>query len=316
MSNAEKIINEIDVFLDKSMLKTSNISQEELISFIEKKWKEADDEKYTIDQAYIISSRMINEYIRAKDFENMMRWLDISDSHSAAQNNASYILNYYRGECCLECGHEEKALEYFNLCYAENQDYIFSRAPFCYEFFNKHLENPRDLPSSEENEDEYADLAIELEYWQEFFKEEELFYYEIFDEEEDSVDKPTLEQQNGLDYLQENQKAVLENILNELLRQYPGLQENYSYSEEDKIDFMPDVKDIQGFADLLSPTCFYVTSAIKEDYPYIGFGFSCSWDSEHGLGVMTHKDRIIEIGGADTAFGSWAAEEDLKRTEN
>lgn len=130
------------------------------------------------------------------------------------------------------------------------------------------------------------------------------------------MDEPTLEQQNGLDYLRENQKAVLENILNELLRQYPGLQENYSYSEEDKIDFMPDVKDIQGFADLLSPTCFYVTSIVKEGYPYIGFGFSCSWDSEHGLGVMTHKDRIIEIGGTDTAFNSWAAEEDLKRTEN
>ncbi|WP_228412571.1 DUF6985 domain-containing protein [Chryseobacterium sp. G0240] len=312
MSNAQNIINEIDHFLDKSMLKTSTITKEELIRFIEEKWQEADDEKFTIYQAYIINSRMINEYIRAKDFDNMMRWLEISDLHSAAQKNASYIRNYYKGECCLECGHEEKALEYFNLSYAENQDYIFSRAPFCYEFFNKHLENPRDLPDSDENNDGYSDLNIELKYWQDFFHtDNDRFYYEIFDEDDEYVEEPTTEQQNGLVYVQENQAVILENILSELLKQYPDLQKTYNYPEENKSDFMPDVKDIHGFSNLLTPTYFYIMPVIKNGYPYIGFGFSCSWDSEHGLGIMTHKDRIVKIGGADTAFDSWVAENDL-----
>ncbi|GEN68041.1 DUF6985 domain-containing protein [Chryseobacterium rhizosphaerae] len=312
MSNAEKIINEIDIFLEKSMLKTSTITGEEFISFIEGKWEEADAEKYDIYQAYIISSRMINEYIREKDFENMMRWLEITDRHSAAQKNASYIRNYYAGECCLECDNEEKALEYFNLCYAENQEYIFSRAPFCYEFFNKHLDHPRNLPDQNESDDDYFELSIELKHWQTFFqKEDPEFYYELLDEEDDYMDEPTPAQENGLHYLQENQEVVLEKILAELLKQYPGLQKNYNYSEEDKTDFMPDLKDIQGFAHLLSPTYFYVTSVVKDHYPYIGLGFSCSWDSEHGLGIMIHKDRIIEIGSAATAFDSWAAEKDL-----
>ncbi|WP_185126902.1 DUF6985 domain-containing protein [Chryseobacterium lactis] len=309
MSNAEKIINDIDLFLDKSMLKTSKITPEELINFIEEKWNEADDEKYSIYQAYIINSRMVNEYIRAKDFENMMRWLDRLDLHSASQKDESYITNYYKGECCLECGNEEKALDYFNLSYDENQEYIFSRAPFCYEFFNKHLETPRELP--DEDEDEYSDPSIELEHWKTFFnQEDEKFYYEIFDEDDEYVDEPTEEQQNGLDYLKDNQTVILENILNTLLVSYPDLQKKYSYSEKDKPDFMPDLQNIKGFADLLSPTYFYVTSVIKEDYPYIGFGFSCSWDSEHGLGVMTYKDRIIEIGGAEIAFDTWTAEKD------
>lgn len=313
MSNAEKTIEEINVFLEKSMLKTSKTTKEEVINYIEEKWREADDEKYNNYTAYIIINRMIQEYIWKKDFNNMMRWLEISDLHKASQNNALYIRNYYAGQCCLECGNEEKALEYFNLCYAENPDYIFSRAPFCYEFFNKHLENPRDLSQSEIREYESIDYPpLNLEYWQSFFdeKDEELSY-EILDEDDDYAEEPTPEQQNGIDYLQENQKTILDNILNELLKKYPELQKIYDYSEEDKVDFMPDLKDIQGFASLLSLNCFYITSIIKDNHPYIGIGFSCSWDDEHGLGIMTHKNRVIEIGGADTAFSSWAAEEDL-----
>ncbi|WP_228452057.1 DUF6985 domain-containing protein [Chryseobacterium sp. G0186] len=313
MSNAEKIIQEIDVFLEKSMLKTSKTTKEELIHFIEEKWSEADDEKYDHYTAYIIMNRMIQEYIWKKDFSNMMRWLGLSDLHKASQKNASYIRNYYAGQCCLECGHEEKALEYFNICYAENPDYIFSRAPFCYEFFNKHLENPRDLSHREINEYEYTDYPpLQLEYWKVFFNEDEdELSYEILDEDDDYAEEPSSEQQNGLDYLQENQKTILDTILNELLKKYPELQKIYEYSEEDKGEFMPDLKDIQGFAPLLSPNCFYITSVIKDHYPYIGISFSCSWDSEHGLGIMTHKNRVIEIGGADTAFATWAAEEDL-----
>nr|WP_315026311.1 hypothetical protein [uncultured Chryseobacterium sp.] len=312
MPAAEEIINEIDTFLDKSMLKTSKITQEELIHFVEEKWKEADDKKYSIYAAYIINSRMINEYIGLKDFDNMMRWLDMLDLHSASQKDASYITNYYKGECCLECGNEEKALEYFNLSYAENPEYIFSQAPFCYEFFNRYLENPKEISDFEENEVEYYELNLELNHWQRFFRtDDHKFPYEIFDEGYEYTEEPTQGQENGLIYLQENQERILENMLLELLKRYPDLQKKYNFSKRDKVNFMPDLKDIQGFSDLLSPTYFYVTSVIKDSIPYIGYGFSCSWDSEHGLGIMTHKDRIVEIGGAEIAFDNWTAEKDL-----
>lgn len=135
----------------------------------------------------------------------------------------------------------------------------------------------------------------------------------MLDEDDEIVGKPTKAQQNGLAYLQENQEIILTNLHNELLKKYPELQKIYNYSEENKQDFMPDLNNIQGFADLLSPINFYVTAVVKEDYPYIGFGFSCSWDGEHGLGIMTHKDRIVEIAGADMAFDTWTAEKDLKQ---
>ena len=318
MSNAENIIDEISTFLDKFSLKKNKLTKDDLINFIEEKWAEADDEKFNIYQAYIISGRMINEYIWAKDFDNMMRWLEISDLHSASDRNPNYIKNYYKGQCCLECGNEEKALEYLFLCYNENQDYIFTRAPFCYEFFNKHLENPRALMKQDDNDesddDDFLD-AVELEQWNSFFGTEEFIQLEILadnDDEEEEVEI-TEEHENGIEYLKENQKKILESILTELLKVYPDWQKRYDYSEADKPDFMPDIKQISDFADLISPTSIYITSVFKDELPYIGFLFSCSWDREHGLGLMMHKERIIEIGGADKAFSTWIAEEDKEK---
>jgi hypothetical protein len=50
----------------------------------------------------------------------------------------------------------------------------------------------------------------------------------------------------------------------------------------------------------------------KDGFAYVGYEFGCTWDDEHGLGFMTHKDRIIDFGGADTSFLTWVASGDLK----
>ncbi|MCV9926026.1 hypothetical protein OIU83_00035 [Flavobacterium sp. LS1R49] len=312
MSNAPEIIAEIDNFLDKYSLKKNKLTTQDLISYIEEKWHQADDEKYKIHQGSIFIGRMINEYIELQDYNNMQRWLDMMDLHSLSQKHPGYINNYYSGECCLECGNEEKALEYFHLSYNENPDYIFTCAPFCIEFFNKHLENTRELPEKQEEESYYN--IIELKDWQLFFNEENAsIEYVILDGDSDEIEEHSIEHNNGIEYLQNNQTTILESILTKLLSKYPELQEIYDYPEEEKQDFMPDVTQIKDFSDLLSPSTIYITSVFKDGIPYIGYMFSCSWDSEHGLGVMTHKNRIIEIGGADTAFSTWSAEEDLNK---
>ena len=60
--NVQKIMDEIGVFLDRSLLKKSKITKAEIIRFIEAKWAEADDEKYRIYASYIYAARMVNEY--------------------------------------------------------------------------------------------------------------------------------------------------------------------------------------------------------------------------------------------------------------
>ena len=52
--------------------------------------------------------------------------------------------------------------------------------------------------------------------------------------------------------------------------------------------------------------------AVRANEPYIGFLFSCDWDDEHGLGVMMHGTRLVQIGGADTAILEWIADRDAR----
>jgi hypothetical protein len=63
---------------------------------------------------------------------------------------------------------------------------------------------------------------------------------------------------------------------------------------------------------LIGLSSVHVLSVAKDGIAYIGFEFGCTWDGEHGLGVMTHRDRVIEVGGADTSFLAWIAEQDAE----
>jgi hypothetical protein len=54
----------------------------------------------------------------------------------------------------------------------------------------------------------------------------------------------------------------------------------------------------------------------KDGIPYVGFEFACTWDEEHGLGVLMHGTRTVEIGGADTAFLLWLAEVDAEKGQS
>jgi hypothetical protein len=51
----------------------------------------------------------------------------------------------------------------------------------------------------------------------------------------------------------------------------------------------------------------------RADLPYLGFELGCTWDEEHGLGVLMHGTRAVAVGGSDTALLLWIAEEDARR---
>ncbi|EHJ4092789.1 hypothetical protein J1C05_002385, partial [Escherichia fergusonii] len=91
MSNASEKVAEIYGFLDRSMLKHSNITSTDIIEFIECQWSIMDEEKYKIHNANFIIARMVNEYIKLKDIENVKRWLTIGDNHVNRKINEDYI---------------------------------------------------------------------------------------------------------------------------------------------------------------------------------------------------------------------------------
>lgn len=128
------------------------------------------------------------------------------------------------------------------------------------------------------------------------------------------VDEPKIEDYHvkAFNYLVENQIEIKMQILNALLEEYPKLQDLYDYDTQEKEEYMPDVRHIEDFKNLIGIANIHLINVEKNGVGYVGFEFGCTWDNEHGLGIMTHKNRIIKIGGGDSAFLTWVARADLK----
>ncbi len=111
----------------------------------------------------------------------------------------------------------------------------------------------------------------------------------------------------------ENEASIASSLLNSLIKEYPKLQALYGYEGDEKNNYMPDLHRVEEFRQLIGLHAINVHPLEKDGKPYIGFSFGCSWDDEHGLGVLMHGNRTVEIGGADTAILLWLAEEDAAK---
>ncbi len=112
----------------------------------------------------------------------------------------------------------------------------------------------------------------------------------------------------------ENEATLTQALLDSLLKSYPTLQEQYGYSDAEKKQYMPDVHSVDEFRDLIGLHTVHVHPLQKDGIPYVGFEIGCSWDPEHGLGILMLNTRAIDIGGADTAFLLWIAERDANES--
>lgn len=120
--------------------------------------------------------------------------------------------------------------------------------------------------------------------------------------EVDNVKVTTVEQVNAVKYLLDNSDKIRDSILTGVLNKIPELEEIY--------DLIPEIHKIEDFRNFIGLGNIHLMSSDKDNIAYIGFELGCDWDDEHGIGLMMHKDRVIAIGLADTAFDSWVTFED------
>ena len=93
---------------------------------------------------------------------------------------------------------------------------------------------------------------------------------------------------------------------------YKTWQFEYGYDGEEKELYMPDIQRPDDLRDLIGLKCVYIHQISNGHTPYAGYEFDCSWDDEHGLGVLTNGTRIVELGYGDTAILLWIARRDLE----
>ena len=136
----------------------------------------------------------------------------------------------------------------------------------------------------------------------------------------DGAATPTPEQAAAFEYLLANQNAVRDTLVAAIVEEYPLLRDNVlAGGIVDEVE-MPELTSPDDLKARVGLAVVHVLQTAKDGVAYTGFEFGCTWDDEHGLGVMMHRNRVIEfpengvgkVNGADLASEEWLAEEDAK----
>jgi hypothetical protein len=124
---------------------------------------------------------------------------------------------------------------------------------------------------------------------------------------------PTPAQAAAFQYLLDNEAAIQASVLDAIFEAYPEWQDEYGFDEEEAEELMPPIESPDQLKQLIGLSTIHILSVAKGGVAYVGFELGCTWDDEHGLGVMTHRKRVVKLGGADAAFLEWIAENDAHK---
>ena len=109
-----------------------------------------------------------------------------------------------------------------------------------------------------------------------------------------------------VDHHEEVSQVALERIL----ASYDTLRDGYGHAEQEQAALAPDISCLDDLRPLVGLHAVDVHNVHLNGIPYIGLEFVCTWDDEHGVGLMMNGTRVVDIGGADTAILRWIAKRD------
>jgi hypothetical protein len=142
---------------------------------------------------------------------------------------------------------------------------------------------------------------------------------QVLTENEAQVE-PTKAQWRAWRYLIENQEAIRDAMLPKILKEYKRfVLEMTSWLSDPGIPELArkqlpkPISGAQELPKLMGLSSVYIHPSAKAGVAYVGFGFGCEWEEEHGLGVITHRLRVLEVGHEEVAFmGGDAMEKELR----
>jgi hypothetical protein len=122
---------------------------------------------------------------------------------------------------------------------------------------------------------------------------------------------PSEAQVKGFRHVRDNSDEMRDLVLKAILDVYPKWRESYKeFLGEELEERMPALHDPSDLKTLIGLSTVHVLSVERDGLAYVGFEFGCEWEEEHGLGVMSHGNRIIDVGSAEEAFSASIANKD------
>jgi len=131
--------------------------------------------------------------------------------------------------------------------------------------------------------------------------------------------RPTPAQTRAFQHLLDDEAVIRDAVLEAIFKDYPVWRNSYfgeKWSEDGgktwksgweapdlyPPDVMPEIRQPEDLKRLIRLHTVHVLEKEIDGFVRVGFGLRCRWDEEHGLGVLTHKGKVIDVGQAETSF--------------
>lgn len=108
----------------------------------------------------------------------------------------------------------------------------------------------------------------------------------------------------------DHEADVSQAVKTAVFKAYGELRESGDFSPQEAEELLPMQTTPGDLQQLIGLYVVNVHQIAKDGIPYLGFEFGCTWDQEHGLGVLMHGTRVVAVGGNDTAGLLWIAKQD------
>ncbi len=100
----------------------------------------------------------------------------------------------------------------------------------------------------------------------------------------------------------EKEENLKEEVFQSILTHYLGqVQELRAQFSEEYAHLVPLVENVSQLKELLTPTGIYI-GELDPKKEAIGLLFECTWEEEHGLGVLIKNWKVEEVSHQDVAF--------------
>ncbi len=123
---------------------------------------------------------------------------------------------------------------------------------------------------------------------------------------DEAGDGPSPAQEAAVRHLLQNEAEVSQAVVKGIFQNYRETYEEYEefLGDEDSDDsrIHPKLKSREGLKKLVRLSSLDFHAASKDGVGHVGFSFHSTWEEEHGIGVLTHGGKVIEVGYMDVAF--------------
>jgi hypothetical protein len=113
---------------------------------------------------------------------------------------------------------------------------------------------------------------------------------------------------NAYNHLLQNQYEIRDNILKSLAEEVDRLTQYLDPNDSFVPNITPETKANFDFKPFIGTQSLSFSEESKDDIAYLDWLFYCDWDEEHGLAVITHQNRVIDLDGGETDI--WKIYED------